>query len=87
MRVSPPRYGLVTAAMAAAVLLSVHPADAYVGPGGVISGIGTFLALIAAVVAALFGFLWFPIKRLWRRMRRREPDPASVRAEPPDKNP
>lgn len=43
-------------------------AYAYGGPGSVISGIGTFLALVAALVASLFGFLWFPLKRLYKKM-------------------
>lgn len=37
---------------------------AYGGPGSLLSGIGSFLAVIAAVFAALFGFIWYPIKRL-----------------------
>ena len=41
---------------------------AYGGPGSVISGIGTLLAAIAAVVASLFGFIWFPLKRLYAKM-------------------
>ncbi len=42
-------------------------ADAYLGPGAGLSAIGSALALIGAVLAALFGFLWFPIKRLLRK--------------------
>lgn len=47
-------------------LLTVTPALAYVGPGAGLSAIGSFLALAAAVVAAIFGFLWFPIKRMMK---------------------
>lgn len=39
---------------------------AYLGPGGVLSAIGSFLALLVAVVLALFGFVWYPLKRLLR---------------------
>ena len=39
---------------------------AYGGPGSVISGIGAFLAAIAALLATLFGFIWFPLKRLYK---------------------
>ena len=42
---------------------------AYGGPGSVISGIGALLALVAALIAGLFGFFWFPLKRLYRRVR------------------
>lgn len=46
---------------------------AYIGPGGVLGAIGAFLALLAAVVIALFGFVWYPVKRLMRaRQQRRE---------------
>jgi len=43
-------------------------AYAYGGPGSVISGIGTLLAAVAAVFAALFGFIWFPLKRLYQKL-------------------
>jgi hypothetical protein len=41
---------------------------AYGGPGSVISSIGAFLAAVAALLAALFGFIWFPLKRLYQKM-------------------
>lgn len=46
----------------------VH-AHAYIGPGAGLSAIGSLLALVAAVVVAIFGFLWFPIKRLMKRWK------------------
>jgi hypothetical protein len=56
--------------IAGAVLLAVSsPAHAYIGPGGAASAIGTVLALLAAFIMAVFGFLWFPIRRLLRRRR------------------
>jgi len=47
-------------------------AYAYVGPGAGLSAIGTFLALIAGVLVAIVGFLWFPLKRLF--FKRKEKD-------------
>jgi len=44
--------------------LSVAPAYAYMGPGGAVSSVGALLALIGAVVVAVVGFLWFPLKRM-----------------------
>ncbi|MEZ5965919.1 MAG: hypothetical protein R3F56_18940 [Planctomycetota bacterium] len=44
----------------------------YIGPGGALSLIGSFLALLAAVVFAVLGFVWYPIKRLLRRRRGRQ---------------
>lgn len=45
----------------------------YVGPGGVLSAIGAFLALLAAAVFAVVGFVWYPLKRLLRAWRGRAP--------------
>jgi hypothetical protein len=39
-------------------------AHAYVGPGAGLTAIGTVLALLAAVLFALVGFVWYPMKRL-----------------------
>lgn len=52
--------------LAAAVFLAPEAALAYGGPGSVISGIGAFLAAVAALLATLFGFIWFPLKRLYK---------------------
>jgi hypothetical protein len=57
---------------------------AYLGPGGVLSAIGSFLALLVAVVLALFGFVWYPLKRLLRarKSRRAVAGALAQRAEP-----
>jgi hypothetical protein len=52
---------------------------AYVGPGAGLSAIGAFLAVVAGVLVALFGFVWYPVKRLLNR--KRDAQPASP-AEP-----
>lgn len=44
---------------------------AYVGPGAGLSAIGACLAIVVAVIAAIFGFVWYPIKRLMRKWNRR----------------
>jgi hypothetical protein len=46
----------------------------YVGPGGALSAIAAFAALLAAAVLAAFGFVWYPVKRLLRALRRRPPE-------------
>jgi len=63
------------------ILLSVilvtcfpRPAAAYVGPGTGLSAVGAFLALVAGIFAAVAGFLWYPIKRILGKKKRREPD-------------
>ena len=52
--------------LAAVAVLVPEAALAYGGPGSVISGIGAFLAAVAALLATLFGFIWFPLKRLYK---------------------
>lgn len=41
--------------------------QAYIGPGAGLSAIGTVLAFLAAVVLAIVGFVWYPIKRLRKK--------------------
>ena len=48
-------------------------ASAYVGPGAGLGAIGTVLALIGAVLLAILGFLWYPIKRLLAKRRGHSP--------------
>ena len=60
---------LSSSAFAVLLLTLTSPVYAYLGPGGVVSGLGSFLALVAAVLVAIVGFLWFPIKRLIKRRR------------------
>ncbi len=42
------------------------PAHAYVGPGAGLSVIGSVLAVGAAVLLVIVGFVWYPIRRLMR---------------------
>ena len=51
------------------VIFIQQPAMAYVGPGTGIAALGAFLAIVAGIIAAIFGFLWYPIKRLLRKRK------------------
>lgn len=51
------------------VALFARDAGAYVGPGAGLSAIGTVIALLAAIVMAVIGFVWYPVKRLLKRFR------------------
>ncbi len=65
------------------------PALAYVGPGAGLGAIGAVLGLIAAVVMALGAILFWPIRRLMRR-RRKKPAlqaDATASSEAPDSTP
>ena len=42
-------------------------AHAYIGPGAGISAIGTVIALLGALLLAIIGFIWYPLKRLRRK--------------------
>ncbi len=50
-------------------LLLPTSALAYVGPGAGLTVIGTILALIAAVLLAIVGFVWYPFKRMLRKRK------------------
>ncbi|MDN3554788.1 hypothetical protein [Halomonas maura] len=45
------------------------PALAYVGPGAGLTAIGTMVAVIAAILLAVVGFVWYPLKRVMRKKR------------------
>lgn len=63
------RVLLIAVILATVTLFGPDLARAYGGPGSVVSGIGALLAVLAAIGAAIFGFLWFPLKKLLKRMR------------------
>lgn len=45
---------------------------AYIGPGAGISAIGTVIAFAGAILLAIVGFVWYPVKRLLAKMRKKE---------------
>lgn len=49
------------------------PVIGYLGPGGAVSSIGALLALIVGVLAAILGFIWYPLRRLLHRGKRPKP--------------
>lgn len=57
----------IAAVTATLVMALATPALAYIGPGAGISAIGTFFAVIGAVVLLIVGFLWYPVKRMLRK--------------------
>lgn len=60
--------GPAFAAFVAALLFS-RPAFAYVGPGAGLTAIGTMVAVVAVLLLAVAGFVWYPLKRILRRSR------------------
>ncbi len=66
-----------TLAIATAMGLSPAAALAYVGPGAGLTAIGTMIALLAALVLAVVGFVWYPIKRMVRSRRSQTAPPQA----------
>jgi len=58
-------------AVCALLLLAPGVAHAYIGPGVGISAVGTLFALAGAIVFAIVGFVWYPIRRMIRAVRRK----------------
>jgi hypothetical protein len=62
------------------LLSTAAPAFAYVGPGAGLTAIGAALAFVGAIVLAIVGFIWYPIKRLLkgRSVRKASDTPAET---------
>lgn len=54
---------------------------AYIGPGAGLSAIGALLALVATVAIAIFGFVWYPIKRLARKRKKESQQETDIKEE------
>ena len=53
-------------------LFKLSPAYAYLGPGIGGGVIVATLGIIVAIFAALFGLIWFPLKRLFKKKEKKE---------------
>ena len=62
------RIGLVVGIMVAGLGLVPAEAQAYIGPGAGLAAIGTLIAIIAAIFFTIVGFVWYPLKRLFRML-------------------
>ena len=64
-------------AIFAILMLSAAAANAYVGPGLGLGAIGALFGAVMAFFLALVGVVWYPIKRLLRKLKpAREPNRA-----------
>lgn len=67
-----PRLPLLCAVASALILaLGPTPALAYMGPGLGLGAIGSVIGVVAALLLGLASIVWYPCKRLLRRMRAR----------------
>ena len=49
-------------------------AYAYLGPGMGVGAILAFLGLIIAIIASVFGLIWFPIKKILAKRKKKSID-------------
>lgn len=55
--------------LAAPLVFAALPAHAYIGPGAGAGAIAVVLGVLAALVMAFFAILWYPVKRLLKKLR------------------
>ena len=67
-----------TACLAVLLLaaLSPAPALAYMGPGAGLGMLGSLVAVVGAIVIAVFGLLILPVRMLLRKRRKAAPPTA-----------
>lgn len=42
-------------------------AHAYIGPGAGLSALGSIIALVGGLLLLIVGFLWYPLKRFFKK--------------------
>jgi hypothetical protein len=47
------------------------PLIGYIGPGAGLTALGAFLAVVVGLMVGIFGFVWYPVKKLMRRRTRK----------------
>lgn len=45
-------------------------AEAYIGPGAGLSALGSVIALIGGILLLIIGFLWYPLKRFFKKSKK-----------------
>ena len=66
-------HSLLIISVVVIILLLTAPqgTEAYIGPGAGIAAIGTVIALIGGILLAIVAFIWYPIKRLLARIKKK----------------
>ena len=74
----------VACGLFAAALLAINPvaAFAYTGPGLGLGAIGSALGVFAALLLMLVSIVWYPFKRMLRRMRGAKTAPPAAEEQP-----
>jgi len=60
---------MIKALLVSLVLFIPDLAQAYIGPGASVTAIGTIIALVGAILLAIVGFIWYPLKRILSRKK------------------
>ncbi len=68
--------------LALTLLVISSPALAYIGPGAGVSFLGSIWALLVGVVLAIVAVLFWPVRYLFRRMRRGKSRPSETQNTP-----
>ena len=55
---------MIKALLVSLVFIIPDYAQAYIGPGASVTAIGTIIALVGAIILAIVGFIWYPLKRI-----------------------
>lgn len=77
------RYRVVRIITLLGLLAAPLTAAAYIGPGMGAGAIATVLGVIAAVLLAVFAVVYYPLKRLFKRLRAK-PAPSAKTDSPDD---
>lgn len=75
------KRGVLLVSLVVAITLTPTDLYAYVGPGAGLSAFGALVSLIGGVFVTILGFVWYPIKRLIRAVKRRREPPESLTGE------
>lgn len=71
----------VVALALAVSMLVPSEAAAYIGPGAGLSAFGALIALVGAIIVGIFGFIWYPIKRVIRMLKAKSAPQVPVEAQ------
>lgn len=71
--------------LAAAAVIGLTPgvAHAYMGPGLGLGFLGAVFGVIGSILLGIAAIVWYPIKRLWRKLRRPKDAESASRGDRP----